>query len=188
MTKKTRFEAYLLGGLLAVFLLVWYAGHSHDEVFNGVQADDGKVEPLNVPDPSLRVDLLQQIQKEEYNGQHRNIFSEEPLPPPPEVLAQRKAAEQAPPPPPPPPPVTVPATFYGIVTDPATGQKRACFSGEGDKIYILPEGGTLLNQFRVMKIGNNTVDIEELSSGRSTTLTLPAGQTQPNAPPQEGQP
>ncbi|MGB6483931.1 MAG: hypothetical protein WBE86_10645 [Candidatus Acidiferrales bacterium] len=186
MTKKTRYQTFLLSGLLVVLaLVVFYAGRSHDDVFTGVHADDGEFEPLNVPDPSLRLDLLERIQKEEYNGQHRNIFSEEPLPPPPEVLAAQRAAQQGPVAPPPPPPVTVPATFYGIVTDPATGNRRACFSASNDNIYILAEGGTLLNQFRVVKIGNNTVEMQEISSGRSTTLTLPEGGAQPNVPPQE---
>ncbi|HKF53395.1 MAG TPA: hypothetical protein VKB26_13855 [Candidatus Acidoferrales bacterium] len=192
MTKKTRYEVYALAVLLVVLPVVWYAGHAHDDVFTGVHAaDDGKFEPLDVPDPSLRLDLLTHMQSgPEYNGQHRNIFSEEPLPPPPAVVkAQKEAQEEAqkvPATPPPPPPLTVPATFYGIVTDPATGQRRACFSNT-DNIYVLSEGATLLNQFRVVKIGNNTVDVEEISSGRSTTLTLPQPGTGGQNAPQMGQ-
>lgn len=188
MTKKTRYEVYALAVLLAVLAISWYAEHGHDDVFTGVHAaDDGKFEPLNVPDPSLRLDLLTHIRSEQYNGQHRNIFSEQPVPPPPSVVAAEKAAQNIPVAPPPPPPLTVPATFYGIVTDPATGQRHACFSNT-DSVYILPEGGTLLNQFRVVKIGNNTVDMQEISSGRSTTLTLPQpGAGAPNMPPQMGQ-
>lgn len=179
----------MLAALLVVAGVVWYAERAHEDVFTGVHAaDDGKFEALNVPDPSLRVDLLTHIQTSEYKGQHRNIFSEEPVPPPPSVIAAQKAAQNIPVAPPPPPPLTVPATFYGIVTDPGTGQRRACFSNT-DSVYILPEGGTLLNQFRVVKIGNNTVDLEEISSGRSTTLTLPQpGTGAANMPPQMGQP
>lgn len=193
MTKKTRYQAYVLGGLVAVLAFALYNMYSrNDAVTGGVEADQGTgaYEPLNEPDPSLRLDLLDQIQKEQYTGQHRNIFSAEPPPPPPEVVAaQQKAAEAAmgPQAPPPPPPLTVPATFYGIVTNPATGKKQACFSGNQDAIYIVPEGGTLLNQFRVTKIGNNTVEMQEISSGRSTTLTLPQGGQQPNMPPQPPQ-
>lgn len=182
MTKKTRYEVYALAILVVVLAFSFYAQRSHEDVFIGVHADDGKFEPLNVPDPSLRMDLLAQIQNERYNGQHRNIFSEEPLPPPPQVVAAQKAAQaQQAAVPPPPPPLTVPATFYGIVTDPATGQSRACFSST-DSVYILPVGGTLLHQFRVMKIGNNSVELQEISSGRSTTLILPEA-----TPPQSAQ-
>jgi hypothetical protein len=189
MTKKTRYEAYLLGGLLVLLVFALYVTRSHEGGFmSGVQADDGsKFEPLNIPDPSLRLDLLERIQKEEYNGQHRNIFSDEPLPPPPDKVAENKPAEPLGPSlPPPPPPLTVPATFYGVVVDPATGKRVACFSGSQDAIYIVPEGGMLLNQFRVTKIGNNTVEVQEISSGRSTTLTLPQAGDQPAMPqPQE---
>lgn len=183
MTKKTRYEVYVLAALVVVLLVfLFYAQRSHESVFTGVHADDGKFEPLNVPDPSLRIDLLAGIQKEHYNGQHRNIFSEVPLPPPPAVAAQEQAAEQRASAPPPPPPLTVPATFYGIVTEPATGQSRACFSSDGN-VYILPVGGILLHQFRVMKVGSNSVELQEISSGRTTALILPL-----TASPQEAQP
>ena len=188
MTKKTRYEAYALAVLLVLLAIAWYTRRAHDDVFTGVlAADNGKFEPLNIPDPSLRLDLLTHVQSQQYHGQHRNIFVEQPVAPPPDVVRAQKQAASAPAPPPPPPPLTLPATFYGIVTDPATGQRRACFSNT-DSVYILPEGATLLNQFRVVKIGNNTVDVEEISSGRSTTLTLPQpGAGAPNVPPQAGQ-
>ena len=188
MTKKTRYEMYALGGLLVALAFAVYSGQSRSSVFTVVNASDVKFVPLNVPDPSLRLDLLDRIQKEEYTGQHRNIFSAEPLPPSPSVLAdERQAAKQAVVPAPP-PPVTVPASFYGIVTDLDTGVKRACFSANTDDVYIVPEGGTLLNQFRVVKIGNNSVEMEEISSGRRTTLMLAEPTDSAVASPQPGQP
>ncbi|HVA17171.1 MAG TPA: hypothetical protein VMV59_05580, partial [Candidatus Dormibacteraeota bacterium] len=160
-----------------------------DSVFTGVSADSAKFVPLNVPDPSLRLDLLDRIQKEEYKGQHRDIFSAEPLPPPPSsALAAQQAAARGPVVPPPPPPVSVPATFYGIVTDLQTGRKRACFSANSDDVYILPEGGTLLNQFRILTIGNNSVEVEEISSGRRATLMLAQPADGAPMPPQLGRP
>ena len=188
MTKKTRYEMYALGALLAVLAVALYAGPSRNAVFTGVSAGDEKFVPLNVPDPSLRLDLLDRIQKEKYTGQHRNIFSAEPLPPSPSVLAAEHQAAQQPVVPAPPPPVSVPASFYGIVTDLDTGVKRACFSANTDDVYIVPEGGTLLNQFRIVKIGNNSVEVEELSSGRHTTLMLAAPTDAALASPQLGQP
>lgn len=188
MTKKTRYEMYVLGALLVVLAVALYAGPSRDSVFTVVSAGDAKFVPLNVPDPSLRLDLLDRIQKEKYTGQHRNIFSAAPLPPSPSVLTAEREAAKAPAVPAPPPPVTVPASFYGIVTDLDTGRKRACFSANTDDVYIVPEGGTLLNQFRVVKIGNNSVEVEELSSGRHTTLMLAEPTDTTLASPQPGQP
>jgi hypothetical protein len=185
MTKKARYELYVLGALL-VLAIAAYSSQSRNSVFTGAGVSDVKFTPLDVPDPSLRLDLLDRIQKLEYKGQHRNIFSAEPLPPPPSALAAQQAAAQGPVAPPPPVPVTVPATFYGIVTDLHTGQKRACFSANVDDVYIVPVGGTLLNQFRVLSIGNNSVEVEELASGRHTTLMLAQPTDQPS--PQQGQP
>jgi len=186
MTKKARYELYVLGALLVLLAIAAYSSQSRNSVFTGASVSDVKFTPLDVPDPSLRLDLLDRIQKLEYKGQHRNIFSAEPLPPPPSVLAAQQAAAQGPVAPPPPAPVTVPATFYGIVTDLHTGQKRACFSANADDVYIVPVGGTLLNQFRVLSIGNNSVEVEELASGRHTTLMLAQPADQPS--PQQGQP
>ena len=188
MTKKSRYELYILGALLVVLTIAAYSGQSRDSVFTGASASDVKFTPLNVPDPSLRLDLLDRIRKEEYTGRHRNIFSAEPLPPPPSVRAAQQAAARGPVVPPPPPPVTVPATFYGIITDLNTGRKRACFSANSEDVYIVPEGGTLLNQFRIVAIKNNSVEVEELSSGRRTTLMLTQPADGAPEPPQQGQP
>lgn len=187
MTKKTRYELYVLSALLVVAIAA-YASQSRNSVFTGASVSDARFTPLDVSDPSLRLDLLDRIQKQEYKGQHRNIFSAEPLPPAPSVLAAQQAAARGPVVPPPPPPVTVPATFYGIVTDLGTGQKRACFSANADDVYIVPVGGTLLNQFRIVTIGNNSVEVEELSSGRRTTLMLAQPTNEPPPAPQQGQP
>ncbi|HLW82256.1 MAG TPA: hypothetical protein VKS20_09465 [Candidatus Acidoferrales bacterium] len=177
-TKKTRYEISLLAVLLLVLALVArYALRSQTSEVAGVYADNSQFHPLNVPDPSLRLDLLARMQKEKFNGQDRNIFSAAPLPPSPAQIEAQKAAQQAaqqapPPVPAGPPPLTVPANFYGIVTDLATGHRRACFSANADDVYIVPEGGTLMNQFRVVKIGSNSVELQELSTGRTTTLVL----------------
>ncbi|MGH9729618.1 MAG: hypothetical protein ACRD33_04215 [Candidatus Acidiferrales bacterium] len=186
MTKKARYEIYVLGALLILLAVAAYSSRSHVSVFTGASAS-GKFTALDVSDPSLRLDLLDRIQREEYKGQHRNIFSAEPLPPPPSVLRDQKVAATGPATPPPPPPVTVPATFYGIVTDLNTGRKRACFSANADDVYIIPEGGTLLNQFRIVTISNNSVELEELSSGRRTTLVLAQPNSATEQPPQQGQ-
>jgi len=176
-TKKTRYEVYVLAALLLVLAVVAsrYLLHSDSVgIAGGVFASNSKFTPLDVPDPSLRLDLLQKIRHERYAGQDRNIFSAEPLAP---RHAARRVADvqtpQMPAPPPPPPPLIVPASFYGIVTDVATGRKEACFSTGADNApLILPEGGTLLNQFRVLKIGSNSVEVQEISTGRTTMMVL----------------
>ncbi len=126
-------------------------------------------QPLSVENPTLRLDLLDRMKQFEYQGSHRNIFVATPPPPPaPPPSASHSAVPAAPPPP---PPLVVPATFFGYVTDARTGNRRAFFS-EGDDVYVLAVGETLLGRFRLLQIGNNTAEMEEVASGRRTTLTL----------------
>ena len=185
VTKKTRYEVYVLAALLlGLALAARYALHSDSAgITGGVFASNAKFTPLDVPDPSLRMDLLQKIRHQQYEGQDRNIFSAEPLAAPSVPRRVSDSVPQTPAAPAPPPPVTVPATFYGIVTDVATGRKEACFSTGADNApMIVPEGGTLLNQFRVLKIGANSVEVQEISSGRTTMMVLmspPAGAQNP---------
>jgi hypothetical protein len=75
--------------------------------------------------------------------------------------------------PPPPPPPALPANlkFFGYGTIPNGTAKRA-FLSDGDQIFIVGEGDTLLGKFRVLKIGNANLDFEEIASGRRGTTSL----------------
>lgn len=182
--KKKRFEIIALGILLALLAWLLYANRAREAELAGIQTGDASFHALGVSDPALRLDLLERMQKEQYQGVHRNIFTDAPLAPP--VSRQPKPVPVAQPPmpllPPAPPPLVVPATLFGIVTNVATGQRRAVFSTQDNDVFIVPEGGTLLGQFRVDKIGVNSVDVEEVSSGRKTTITLtaPVDSSQPS--------
>jgi hypothetical protein len=68
----------------------------------------------------------------------------------------------------------VPAVFFGHVTDARSGARRAFFS-EGEEVYVLGVGEVLLSRFRLVQIGDTTAELEEMSSGRRTTLTLQQG-------------
>ena len=125
--------------------------------------------------PALRIDLLERLKKLEYTGSHRNIFSVTAPPPAPtaaEMAAKAQAAATpVPTAPAGPPPLVVPATFFGYVTDDNTGVRRAFFS-EGDNVYVVGIGDTLLDRFRLIQIGNSSAELEETASGRRTTLTM----------------
>jgi len=76
------------------------------------------------------------------------------------------------PPPPPPPPVIPPnLKFFGYGTVPNGTSRRAFFS-DGDEVYIIAEGETLLGKYRIIKINNNNLEFEEVSSGRRNTTPL----------------
>lgn len=173
-SKKTRFETYALVVLLLVLAVVAYGFFGRNGTLPGFQGPDAAFRPLGVSDPALRLDLLDQLQKAEFKGGHRNIFAATPLPSAAPKAPKIAPVVQAPviPQPVAPPPLVVPASLYGIVTEVSTGTRKAVFTGGDNDVYIVPEGGTLLGLYRVDKIGNNSVDVEEISSGRKTTLAL----------------
>lgn len=169
-----RMQILLLVGLVAVLGVVAYTQfHSTDYAAPTVPAFNSAFSPLPVENPALRLDLLDRLKKFEYQGSHRNIFSAAlPPPPPPSAPVSATAPKPAAPPPPSgPPPLVVPATFFGYVTDARTGAKRAFFN-DGDDVYVVAVGETLLGRFRLLQLGNNTAQVEETATGRTATLTM----------------
>lgn len=63
-------------------------------------------------------------------------------------------------PPPIPPPPAIPLKFYGFVNSARSGEKRAFFM-ENEDIYIASEGETMKNRYKLVKIGVNSVVLED---------------------------
>ena len=171
---KGRRDLYVLAGLVVVLAAAAYyffANRSGGPVIPGVLAADTKFQPLNVQEPALRMDLLDKIHKQHYEGSHRNIFVAGPLLVQPTARAASPERTLIGPRFVPPAPLVVPAEFFGYAT-PAHGGRRTAFFTSGDDVLIVAEGDTLLGRFRVDRINNDTVDVEELSSGRHTTLRM----------------
>ena len=168
-----RMQILLLVGLVAVLGVVTYnLFHSTDYAAPTLPAFNSAFSPLPVENPALRLDLLDRLKKFEYQGARRNIFNAAlPPPPPPSAPIAAAAKPAVPAPPPGPPPLVVPATFFGFVTDARTGAKRAFFN-DGDDVYVVAVGETLLGRFRLIQLGNNTAQVEETATGRTTTLTM----------------
>ncbi len=172
MSKKQK-RITLLAGLGVLLLYIIYVSNRPSEIAQVVSSADEKFRPIAVENPALKLELLERLKKLQYQGSHRNIFSSVAPPP----------ASAVPPPgiaPPPitapggpsgPAPLVVPATFYGFVTDAQTGMRRAFFM-EGENVYIIAVGEMLLGHYRLVQIGNSSVELEETSTGRRATLTM----------------
>jgi hypothetical protein len=163
----------LLAGLGVLLLYIIYVSNRPSEIAQVVSSADEKFRPIAVENPALKLELLERLKKLQYQGSHRNIFSSVAPPPesavPPPVIAPPPVATS--PGPSGPAPLVVPASFYGFVTDAQTGMRRAFFM-EGENVYIIAVGEMLLGRYRLIQIGNSSVELEETSTGRRATLTM----------------
>lgn len=164
----------LLAGLFALLLYILYVSNRSPQIAPVVSSANENFRPIDVENPALRFDLLNRLKKLQYEGSHRNIFSN--VAPPPVSAAPPPPSAVVPPPinptvPSGPAPLVIPATFYGFVTDAKTGMRRAFFM-EGENVYIISVGETLLGRFKLVQIGNSSVEMEEIGTGRRATLTM----------------
>lgn len=175
MTKRERSLVGILVVLSAVSALIYYFNTRDTSSAASTVFVDGNYTPMAVENPHILTERLEGLQHVEYKGSHRNIFSETPPPHVPTPEEVKRAAANAPPvmppPPPPPPAIIVNVKFYGYVDDLHTGARRAFFTN-GEDIFIAGIGDMLENRLRVTRIGNDTVELMEVSSSRRTTIPI----------------
>jgi len=172
---KRRTQFIVLGVLLVVLAATAFSFYRSASSSKGdlpqTVSVDARFTPLAVDNPALRLDILKRFMELEYNGVHRSIFSAT-LPPPP-VPPPSKQEIIAPGPPPGPPPLTVDAKYFGYVSDFGGNHRRAFFATPNNEdVIIAGEGDTFMGRFRVVRLTNTTADVEEVSTGRRTTLPM----------------
>ncbi len=168
----------LLGGLLVILAVVAFLNRSQSGALDSVFSANDNAAIIAVDNPEIRIDKLERIKESKYSGTRRNIFTAA-LPPPREKHAKEDPGKIiAPPVVTPPPPLVLPVKFFGYAADAQGNHRRACFTN-GDEVIIVEEGDTLLGRFRVLRIGNTTLEFEEISSGRRASAVIeeqgPAG-------------
>ena len=164
-----RKKIQLLIALLAIAGgLYFYERTSNPSLPTGVLADRGFT-PLNVQEPALQLDRLRKAQNDQYTGTQRNIFVAAPPPPPTASHVEAPRPFVGPQLPPPPPPLQVPVEFYGIES---SGGREVALLKNGDDVLIVAPGNTFMDRFRLLRIGNQSAEVEEISSGRHATLPL----------------
>jgi hypothetical protein len=176
-----RVKIQLLVALLVIAGAVYFYERNAAPSLPGVLSADTRFVPLSVTEPALQVGRLQQLQKDEYKGSHRNIFVAGPPPPPPGAETHTEATRPmiGPQPVPPPPPLQVPVEFYGVES--SAGGKKVALLKNGDDIIIVAEGDTFMKRFRLIRIGNQSADVEEISTNRQATLPMVQPQDQSGA-------
>jgi hypothetical protein len=140
----------------------------------GRSAKKGRKLPLVTSlDPTLRFDLLKSSEDQEYTGGKRNIFQPEAPEIPKPVVSAVKQAPQVFTPPPPPPPPPIPLKFYGWAS--RQGESKRIFLSNGDDIFIGSEGEVISRRYRIVKITNSAVEIEDILNNNRQTIPLPQG-------------
>lgn len=149
---------------------------------------EDRPDPMSI-DPALRTDILAKLQSVNVTGSHRSIFEFTAAPaaaPDPKTLAAAKTpvpspligpqlppkeAPKTPPAAPPPPPI--PLKFFGYVssTGRQAGPKRAFFL-EGEDIHVVNEGDMVKRRYKIVRIGVNTVTVEDTQYKNTQNLPL----------------
>ena len=144
---------------------------------------EDQTDPMSI-DPTLRLDLLAKVQSAGLEGGSRNVFQFSTPPPPPapkgpepkiipkipgQVAANGQAKPDGPPKPPPPPPINL--KYYGYSTVKGTARKTAFFL-DGEDILVAAEGDTVKRRYKVVRIGVNSVVMEDTESKSQQTLPL----------------
>jgi len=144
---------------------------------------EDRPDPMSI-DPTLRLDLLAKLQTVDIEGSHRSLFDfgQAPAPktetakadaaklPVPSPIVPVKPAETASAPSKPTAPA-IPLKFFGYVSAAGQSTKRAFFM-EGDEIHVVTEGETVKRRYRIVRIGVNSVVVEDTQFKSQQTLPL----------------
>jgi hypothetical protein len=168
---KERNQIIALLALVVVGAAVWFWNSRQNPTAAGAGIIAQGYTPMNVENPAIQSWKIGKVQKTEYKSSGRDPFSAVAPPPPAPKALQPGDTGFVPPVAPPPPPPELPAKFYGYGTIP-NGTARRAFLTDGDEVYIVAEGDTFLSRYRILKIGNATIEFEEIASGRQGKANL----------------
>ena len=155
-------------------------------------ARDGSEEPLDpmTVDPTLHTELLTMVRGVEFAGVERNIFRFGERKPKPiagptaeELAAAQKLALEGGPKPEPPPPKPEPKPtkpkappikwkYYGFANSATDARKRAFLLGEEEEVFVATEGDIFKKRYRIVRIGINSIVIEDMQFKDEQTLPL----------------
>lgn len=167
----------LVGIAAVVWTLVWNKRSGDAQQTVALQS----YKLLAVENPQIHWAELKRAQQTEYKTNGRNPFSAvKPAPrdtssKQPDLVKDFGIAPYPKPlqPPPPPPPAQLPAglKYFGYGTVP-NGSPRRAFFADSEDVYVVPEGDILLGRFRILKVGNTSVEFQEISTGQHGSAPL----------------
>jgi hypothetical protein len=129
---------------------------------------------VSVPVPDVRLDALGE-ERPTPEGAHRNLFKFKPKPPPPPpprpafVAVPAPVIPTGPPPPPPLPPIAL--KFIGLLEARPNERIAILSDGRGAPVYG-KEGDTVLGQYRIVRIGTESIEMTYLDGRGRQTIRL----------------
>jgi hypothetical protein len=202
-TKTTLAIGALVAGLLWFGYVMWpqdkppasaapvAAAHPSDRPTNTGRRPVGPANKPPLPDdPTIRLALLENSEDVKYPGARRNIFQGEDEASSQAVQDMGKARCKITPDAPGcpgydpckanpsaagcpgyKPPIDL--KFYGFASRP--GEPKKVFLSQGEQIFVAKEGDVVARRYKVVKIGVNSVQIEDMPNNNTQTIPLTAG-------------
>ncbi len=152
-------------------------------------SSDEPLDPMKV-DPTLRTDLLAKVRAVEFSGVERNLFQFTTrkladAPKPDQVAKAQELLKKADPPKPasvkretlgPSKPKAPPIQwkFYGFANQPDDARKRAFLLDTDGAVFVATEGDVFSRRYKIVRIGVNSIVIEDLQFNDQQTLPLDA--------------
>lgn len=179
---KTKVRVAIALCILAVLTVVWsLMPRGEPSPVPVTAASPEKAKDASVSeslDPRLRLDLLANSEKVQYQGKGTNIFRagaervDIPRPTVPPLTAQQKDARRiAANTPPPPPPITL--KYFGISN--GKGEKPKAFLSQGDDVWIAREGDVVDRHYKIVHISPTAVEVEDLLNNNRQSIPRAQG-------------
>lgn len=124
---------------------------------------------LAIPDAVLQVERLNPFARVRPGRIQRNIFQYGRRKQAPRRLVQARPQAAVPPAPPPPPPA--PVRFFGFAESSRGGQRQV-FLTDGEEIYVAAQGDVVLQRYRVVRVGSESIEVEDLSGSHRWVVPL----------------
>lgn len=180
---KQKRQLVTLLGLLAIAgaVWLWYFWSRRAGTNSGAGPIAQDYQLITAEDPHIRMEEIARARATEYRTTGRNIFAATAVPAqasrphandPAKIVVNTPCGVYGPcqPPPPEPPKLPPNVKFYGYGS--GRGGPRRAFLYDGEEVSIVNEGQLFLNRFRILKIGNASLEFEEVSTGRKGTAPL----------------
>ena len=182
--KRQITQAYILGGLLLVAALVWYFEFANRPAGTGFSANNQTYTPINAQDFDDIWRKLSAAQSTEYKSTGRNIFIAGAVPVEesnaPKVMVTSLFRLVGPAPKEADPPAQMSMTFFGYGNLPSGGPRRA-FLLDKEDVIIVGEGETVQNRIRILHIGNDSIEFEDINTHQRGSKNIEASPASPAA-------